>query len=150
MEAKNVKIALVRLPSVRPLSLLVPVPDSFSISFSMQMDLGFSTHSVHMNARLVYLPVQVSEDRKTLTVSAPIDGRVYPPGPGFVFVVVDGVPSKGQKVMVGDGKGPKVDEAAIQGRVRSVSLDASRLEADSRFFFVPSDSLLSNTAPPPP
>lgn len=78
------------------------------------MDLGFITHSVHMNARLVYLPVTVSDDRKTLNVSAPMNGRVYPPGPGFVFVVVDGVPSSGKKVMVGDGSGPEVDEAAIE------------------------------------
>lgn len=76
------------------------------------MDLGFITHAVHANCRLVYLPW--SRDGETLTITAPPNGNIYPPGPGWLYIVVDGVPSKGTKVIVGDGKGPDVDEAALQ------------------------------------
>ncbi|KDQ60917.1 glyoxal oxidase [Jaapia argillacea MUCL 33604] len=77
------------------------------------MDLGFVTHAVHANSRLVYLAASLSlKDRKTLTITAPPDGNVYPPGPAFLYFVVDGVPSVGLKVLIGDGKGPEVDQAA--------------------------------------
>ncbi len=80
------------------------------------MDLGFVTHTVHANSRLVYLANQVNGQVGTLTVSVtgPPNAFVYPPGPGWIYVVVDGVPSVGKKVIIGDGKGPQVDEAAIE------------------------------------
>lgn len=76
------------------------------------MDLGFVTHGVHSNSRLVYLVNSVTADDE-ITVAGPPSGEIYPPGPGWIYVVVDGVPSIGVKVMVGSGKGPPVDEAAI-------------------------------------
>lgn len=78
------------------------------------MDLGYVTHAVHANSRLVYLASSLSGDQQTLTITAPPNGNIYPPGPGFIYVVVDGVPSLGAKVLVGDGKGPVVDAAAQQ------------------------------------
>ena len=77
------------------------------------MDLGYVTHAVHANSRLVYLQITRRDDG-VLEVAAPPSGKVYPPGPGFLYVVADGVPSKGIKVMVGDGESPPVDEAAYQ------------------------------------
>ena len=68
------------------------------------MDLGFSTHQIHPNARLVYLDAELSGN--TLTVTAPPDAGVYPPGPGYIFVVVDSVPSKAVSTLIGDGKPP--------------------------------------------
>ncbi|KAI8989724.1 copper radical oxidase [Trametes punicea] len=76
------------------------------------MDLGYVTHAVHANSRLVYLESSLSDDQETLTIIGPPNGNIYPPGPGFIYVVVDDVPSVGAKVLVGDGKGPVVDEAA--------------------------------------
>jgi hypothetical protein len=76
------------------------------------MDLGYVTHAVHSNSRSVYLKTTFSTDAKTLSITGPPDGNVYPPGPGWIYVVVDGVPSVGVKVMVGNGAGPEVDEAA--------------------------------------
>jgi Glyoxal oxidase N-terminus/Domain of unknown function (DUF1929) len=78
------------------------------------MDFGFSTHAVHANSRLVYLQTKLSQDQQTLTVKAPPNGNIYPPGPGFVFVVADNVPSTSVMVMIGDGQGPPVDESAIE------------------------------------
>lgn len=76
------------------------------------MDPGFATHGVHANSRLVYLVNSVTADNE-ITATGPPDGEIYPPGPGWVYVVVDGVPSAGVKVMVGNGEGPPTDEAAI-------------------------------------
>lgn len=77
------------------------------------MDLGFVTHAVHANSRLVYLQAQLSDDRNTLSVTGPPSGEVYPPGPGWLYIVVDGVPSVGMKLLIGDGQGPPVDQGAI-------------------------------------
>ena len=82
-----------------------------SISYPVAlMDLGYVTHTVHLNSRLVYL--EVSRDGNTLKVRSPPNGKVYPPGPGWLYVIVDGVCSKGTMVMVGGGRGPPVDEEA--------------------------------------
>jgi hypothetical protein len=65
---------------------------------------------VHANLRLVYLVSSLDAD--TLVVTGPPNANIYPPGPGWIFVIVDGVPSEGVMVMVGDGSDPPVDEAA--------------------------------------
>lgn len=78
------------------------------------MDLGFVTHGVHMNSRLVELSASISEDRKSLSVTGPPNSRIYPPGPAWLYVLVDGIPSAGRKVMIGSGEGPPVDEGAIE------------------------------------
>jgi hypothetical protein len=83
------------------------------------MDLGYVTHAVHANSRLVYLAASLSANK--LSVTGPPDGKIYPPGPGWLFVVVDGVPSRGVKVVVGDGAGPVVDAEAARKYV-NVSL----------------------------
>ena len=77
------------------------------------MDFGFITHAVHANSRLVYLKVTSSFENGFLTVRGPPNGNIYPPGPGWLHLLVDGIPSEGMKVMVGSGKGPPVDEAAL-------------------------------------
>lgn len=76
------------------------------------MDLGYVTHGVHANTRLVYVTASVQGD--TLTVTGPPNGKVYPPGPGWLYLLEDGVPSKGVKVMVGDGHGPPADKEALE------------------------------------
>jgi hypothetical protein len=77
------------------------------------MDLGFSTHALHMDHRFVKLESSLSYDKKTLTVTGPPTTRIYPPGPGFLYVVADGVPSFGRKTMIGSGASPPVDQGAI-------------------------------------
>ncbi|OBZ69282.1 Galactose oxidase [Grifola frondosa] len=87
------------------------------------MDLGYVTHAVHANSRLVYLTALLSEDKQKLTITGPPNGNVYPPGPGWLYVVVDGVPSVGLKVMVGNGKSPARDEAALQNLLKTTDVD---------------------------
>ena len=62
----------------------------------------------------------ISKGDDTLTVRGPPNGDIYPPGPGWLHVVVDGIPSQGMKVMVGSGKGPAVDETALRRLVSKV------------------------------
>ncbi|KAG8713416.1 hypothetical protein FRC08_013278 [Ceratobasidium sp. 394] len=83
------------------------------------MDLGFSTHGVHMDQRMVLLstkrpggPLGLLADLMVL-VSGPPNSNVYPPGPGWLCCSVNGVPSPLVKVMVGIGQGPPVDQGAI-------------------------------------
>lgn len=79
------------------------------------MDLGYVTHAVHANSRLVYLAASfLTTDNESLTITAPPNGNIYPPGPAWLYLVVDSVPSTGVKVLIGDGKGPVVDDAALE------------------------------------
>ncbi|KAJ3762681.1 copper radical oxidase [Lentinula raphanica] len=86
------------------------------------MDLGFVTHAVHANSRLVYLDVE-SSSGDTIVYKSPPNGGVFPPGPGFIYLLEDGVPSEGVKVMIGDCKSPKVDQKAIENVLKSTQPD---------------------------
>jgi len=70
------------------------------------MDLGFATHATHSQGRLVYLTFTLSGT--SLTIHGPPNGGIYPPGPGWVYLVVQGAWSTGTKVMVGSGGSPPV------------------------------------------
>ncbi|PPQ67459.1 hypothetical protein CVT24_011516 [Panaeolus cyanescens] len=83
------------------------------IGYVALMDLGFVTHAVHTNSRLVYLECSV-QDEGLLSVTGPPNTYVYPPGPGWLYVVADEIPSVGIKIMVGSGQSPEVDDDALQ------------------------------------
>ena len=72
------------------------------------MDLGFSTHATHPSNRLVWLESKLSKDRTELTITAPPNGKIYPPGPGYLYLTVDDVSSEGKKIMIGSGGNPPV------------------------------------------
>ncbi|KJA24409.1 copper radical oxidase [Hypholoma sublateritium FD-334 SS-4] len=77
------------------------------------MDLGFSSHAFHSSQRLVFMDAIMSLDRKTLTVTSPPNNRVFPPGPGWIFVTIDDVTSEAAHVMVGNGLSPPVKDQGI-------------------------------------
>ncbi|KAF8643860.1 hypothetical protein AX16_008876 [Volvariella volvacea WC 439] len=85
------------------------------------MDLGYVTHAVHANGRLVYLNFECMDGK--LVIKGPPNGNVYPPGPGFLFIVLDGIPSQGMKVMMGEGHGPPVDQQAIENVIANTKLE---------------------------
>ena len=70
------------------------------------MDLGFSTHSFHMGARLVFMDATVAPDGTSLTFVTPPNGRVFPPGPATIFLTINDVSSEGAWVMMGSGNSP--------------------------------------------
>ncbi|TVY23897.1 Aldehyde oxidase, partial [Lachnellula hyalina] len=64
---------------------------------------GFVTHSVHMGHRMLELDIQgwvVGGVQQSLTVFAPPNNNVAPPGPYVVYIMVDGVPAMGQFVQI--------------------------------------------------
>ncbi|KAG8740868.1 hypothetical protein FRC10_003823 [Ceratobasidium sp. 414] len=95
-----------QIPFGKTFKLNVALPKGTKLVKVSLMDLGFVTHSLHMNSRLVELKSTVASDGRSLTVHAPPSGLVYPPGPGWIYVLADGVPSTGRKLMVGDGGNP--------------------------------------------
>ncbi|GLB37998.1 putative protein with domain of unknown function (DUF1929) [Lyophyllum shimeji] len=78
------------------------------------MDLGFSTHAFHSSSRLVFMDAKLAPNRKSITIVTPPNNRVYPPGPAYIFLTVDGVTSTGVQVLVGDGRAPPVKDQGIQ------------------------------------
>ncbi|KAF5372467.1 hypothetical protein D9758_005214 [Tetrapyrgos nigripes] len=86
------------------------------------MDFGFATHGVHMQQRLVGLVSELSDDKTKLTVTGPPSATIYSPGPAFVFVLADGVPSFGSKTLIGTGAQPPLDEDALANVLSSPPL----------------------------
>ncbi|KAF9457740.1 copper radical oxidase [Collybia nuda] len=78
------------------------------------IDLGFSSHAFHASSRLVFMNAVLAHDRKSITIVSPPNNQVFPPGPAFVFLTVDGVTSTGAHVMVGDGTAPPVKDQGIR------------------------------------
>jgi hypothetical protein len=72
------------------------------------MRLGFSTHTMNMGQRSLTLDstwTGNSDGSAVLHVSQlPPNPAIFPPGPAFAFVVVNGVPSTGVQVMLGSGQ----------------------------------------------
>ncbi|CAE6497104.1 unnamed protein product [Rhizoctonia solani] len=98
----------------RDITLNVQIPPSNARNIEVAlMDLGFSTHGVHMDMRMVRLKCSLSLNRKTLSVTGPPNASIYPPGPAWVYVLADGVPSMAEKVLIGNGGSPPVDQGAI-------------------------------------
>ncbi|KAF8808327.1 glyoxal oxidase precursor [Phlegmacium glaucopus] len=95
--------------------IAVSIPNNLKASIVQValMDLGFSSHASHSSSRLVFMEATLSPDRKTLSILSPPNNRVFPPGPGFIFLTIDGVTSEGSRVMVGSGASPPVSDQGI-------------------------------------
>ncbi|KAL7274155.1 hypothetical protein RUND412_002955 [Rhizina undulata] len=64
---------------------------------------GFVTHSVHMGHRMMFLERRnwkIGQVSQTITARMPPNKNVAPPGPWVLYVLVDGIPSVGQFIMV--------------------------------------------------
>ncbi|GAA6041298.1 hypothetical protein JCM8097_001325 [Rhodosporidiobolus ruineniae] len=93
-------------------TLTVSVPSGTKKVQAALIDVGYSTHGVHMSNR--YVELETSLSGKKLTIKGPKTTGIYPPGPGWLYILADGVPSKGLKVMVGPGNSPPVSQSAIK------------------------------------
>ncbi|KAJ7219420.1 DUF1929-domain-containing protein [Mycena pura] len=103
---------------------------------------GWTTHAMNMGQRYLQL-------RKTYTVNKdgsivlhvaqlPPNSNLFQPGPAWLFVVVNGIPSNGTSVLVGSGsvgKQPTAAEAVLPSSVKlasaSGSADASTTNNDN-------------------
>jgi len=79
------------------------------------IDLGYHTHAVSLDSKYVGLVSTYNAAAGTLTVTGPPNSYIYPPGPAWLYIVGDGIPSTGSKVLIGNGNGPPVDASAHQG-----------------------------------
>lgn len=64
---------------------------------------GYVTHSLHMGQRMLFLDnsgFRVGSKRQKITVQAPLNNNLAPPGPYVIYIVVDGIPSVGQFVQI--------------------------------------------------
>lgn len=77
------------------------------------MDLGYSTHGVYMNNRHVELRSTRSVRSRTITITGPQSKSLYQPGYAYLYLIADGIPSKGVRVMIGDGANPPLNTAAL-------------------------------------
>lgn len=78
------------------------------------MDAGFATHGVKMDHRAVVLDFTLSGT--TITPTIPSHTNIYPPGPGWIFVMINGVPIKeAQQIIVGSkGQQPPSSKTALR------------------------------------
>ncbi|GAA5952686.1 hypothetical protein JCM21900_000403 [Sporobolomyces salmonicolor] len=100
-------------------SMIVSVPSGTKSVTAVIMDLGYSTHGVHMNHRLVEL--ESTWSNKKLTIKGPKNIGLYQPGYAWLYVLADGIPSEGTRVMVGPGTGPPVSESAIRNMLKKTT-----------------------------
>ena len=92
---------------------------------------GYSTHAMNMAQRMLELESSYlgnPDGTATLFVSQlPPNPAIFPPGPALAFVVVNGVPSVGLQVMIGNGQIGKQPVQAAQPlpQSRVVTTDTS-------------------------
>lgn len=72
---------------------------------------GFNTHALGFGQRMIYLDTSYTIDQNTNTTTLHVSQmpgtngpNIFQPGPALFFVVVNGVPSEGEFVMVGTGQ----------------------------------------------
>ncbi|GAA5979733.1 hypothetical protein JCM10908_003025 [Rhodotorula pacifica] len=101
-------------------SLKIALPKGTKQVQAALLDVGYSTHGVHMSQRWVELDATLNSQSK-LTIRGPQTTGIYPPGPGWLVVLADGVPSIMKKVMVGSGASPPVSQYAIRNMLSKTS-----------------------------
>ncbi|TKA53154.1 hypothetical protein B0A53_04010 [Rhodotorula sp. CCFEE 5036] len=101
-------------------SLKISLPKGTKKVQAALLDVGYSTHGVHMSQRWVELDATLNSQTK-LTIRGPKTTGLYPPGPAWLVVLADTVPSVMKKVMVGPGSSPPVSESAIRNMLARTS-----------------------------
>ncbi|KAF9451543.1 copper radical oxidase [Macrolepiota fuliginosa MF-IS2] len=88
---------------------------------------GFTTHAMNMGQRYLQLnnTYTVNQD-STITLhvaQAPPNPFIFQPGPAFLYVVINGIPSNGTYVIVGNGQMGTQPQSAASTLPDSVRLD---------------------------
>lgn len=96
---------------------------------------GWTTHAMNMNQRFLQLnnTYTVNNDGSIVfhTAQMPSNPNIYQPGPAFVFVTINGIPSNGSYVIVGSGQIETQPTAADSVLPPSVRLDDATGTANS-------------------
>jgi len=90
---------------------------------------GFTTHAMNMGQRYMQLnsTYTVNKDGSiTLHVAqAPPNANIFQPGPALLFVVMNGIPSNGSYVIVGNGKMGPQPLGPVSSLPASIRLDSA-------------------------
>ncbi|KIM76040.1 glyoxal oxidase [Piloderma croceum F 1598] len=82
------------------------------------MDLGFHTHAVSLDSKYVGLVSNYDSTSDELNITGPPNAYIYPPGPAWLYILGDGIPSNGTKVMIGTGADPPSSAEAYKGAIK--------------------------------
>ena len=98
-------------------SITIPTPDAASISRVSLVSLGATTHHYDTNIRLVWLQI-TSKTSNSVTVSAPINANIAPPG-YYMIHVLNGslVPSVASIIQIPGSGGGSTPPAQVMGLV---------------------------------
>ena len=114
---------------------------------------GFATHGVNFGMRYLELNSTYTANQDgsvggTLHVSnMPPNANIFQPGPAMLFLVVNGIPSNGQHVMIGTGQlgdqnvSPAAPLPANQDYVKSSSSGGSSSQDNAAGLLVPSSKV---------
>ncbi|KAJ7632761.1 DUF1929-domain-containing protein [Roridomyces roridus] len=95
---------------------------------------GWTTHGMNMGQRYMQLKntytVNSNGDIDLHVSQLPPNANLFQPGPAWLFVVVNGVPSNGTSVLVGTGSFGTQPTAAEATLPQSVNLDSAQGSAD--------------------
>jgi hypothetical protein len=95
---------------------------------------GWTTHGMNMGQRFLQLnnTYTVNNDGSIVfhTAQMPPNSNIFQPGPAYVFVTVNGVPSNGTYVIVGNGQMGTQPTSAASSLPASVRLDSAKGSAD--------------------
>ena len=97
-------------------SITIPTPDAANISRVSLVKTGCTTHHYDTDMRLIWLPI-TSRTTNSVTVSAPINANIAPPG-YYMIHVLDGslVPSTAQIIKIpGTGATDTTPPAKVTG-----------------------------------
>ncbi|KZT21915.1 copper radical oxidase [Neolentinus lepideus HHB14362 ss-1] len=96
----------------------------------MLMRPGWTTHAMNMGQRAMQLnsTYTVNSDGSIVlqVAQAPPNPNLFQPGPALMFVVIDGIPSNGTMVTVGNGQIGKQPTSAASTLPPSVRLDSAK------------------------
>lgn len=96
---------------------------------------GWTTHAMTMGQRFLQLnnTYTVNSDGSIVfhTSQMPPNANLFQPGPAFVYVTINGIPSNGTYVIVGNGNIGTQPTAAVSNLPSSVRLDSASGSANS-------------------
>jgi hypothetical protein len=116
-------------------TMSVQSPDAASITTAAFVDLGANTHTSDMNQR--YVPLSFTVSGTTLSITAPANGNIAPPGHYMLFLLNgNGVPSVAKIIQIsgaGDTQAPTVSMTAPAGgsTVSGTSVTVSATASDN-------------------
>jgi hypothetical protein len=100
-------------------SITIPTPDGANITSVSLLRLMNNTHHYDANQRLVWLQV-TNVGSGSVTVSAPINPNIAPPGDYMIFILASGVPSIAKIVRI-PGSGGGGGDTTPPGQVTGLS-----------------------------